>query len=313
MSESKPVLWLKASGELPEAVAEDVEEALIGLGLSGIQTINAEFLPPDGVTPPAPGNSRLEFYLSRECPEADTMTDRVRLVWADARERHGLRADAHPLSITPLENDGWETRWRDFFHPTRVGKRLWISPTWEPATPGPGEITLEIDPGMAFGTGAHETTAMLLAALDDLAMHKQLPMRMLDVGTGSGILAIAAYKLGVSLVDAIDNDPIAVEVARENLRLNHVLEDACTPSLTPLEDLQSPYPLVLANIISSVLLELAPHLIRLTEPDGRLWLSGILREEAQDVIDGFVRAGIGYTDRVDSGEWTMLKFRRGPA
>jgi ribosomal protein L11 methyltransferase len=310
MTHHESVVWMKAVGEIPDAYAEEMENALLDVGIGGVQTVNADFTPPDDPNPPAPGISRLEFYLAIDPDAPLDLADESSRIWNEVLEQNGLSSTNFALFIAPLESTDWETRWREWFHPLKIGRRLWISPSWEPADIQEGEIALEMDPGMAFGTGGHETTSLILARLDKLSDEGPMPVRMLDVGTGTGILAIAAAKLGVHRIDAIDNDPEAVEIACENMKRNGVAPQVCSPSETPVEDLRDPYPLVVANIISSVLVELLPHLKRLTNPGGRLWLSGILEGEANEVAEAFVAAGLKATGRVQAGEWVLLEFER---
>lgn len=225
--------------------------------------------------------------------------------------------DAHrgddPLTgdVRELPAQDWSETWKRFFHPEKVSPRLWIKPTWESCQAGAGECVVEIDPGMSFGTGQHATTQGCLILLDRLATPGH-SLRLADIGCGSGILAIAACKLGYREVAATDNDPDAVRIARENARLNGVEEhirfsvgDCRTPGM------QGTHDVVVANILAGVLIEHAPSIMAplVPSPFAALVLSGILNSQAIDVVEAYQKLGVICADRLQRGEWTTLLMR----
>ncbi|HHC71429.1 MAG TPA: 50S ribosomal protein L11 methyltransferase [Thiotrichales bacterium] len=180
-------------------------------------------------------------------------------------------------TLEHLPEREWSRSWMEDLHPMRFGRRLWICPSWHEPPDGDA-VTITLDPGLAFGTGTHPTTAMCLEWLDSHPPEKQ---RVLDYGCGSGILAIAAARLGAGSVTAIDNDPQALLACRDNARKNGISRHiGChAPEQAP----SGQYHLLLANILANPLIQLAPRLARLVQTDGKLLLSGILEEQAEEV------------------------------
>jgi ribosomal protein L11 methyltransferase len=196
---------------------------------------------------------------------------------AAALERCGARASA-PFSINRLEDDDWIRRSQAQFTPLRVG-RLWIGASWH-TPPLDAAYILRIDPGLAFGTGSHPSTRLVLGFIEHVMKGGE---RVLDYGCGSGILAIAAAKLGAAKVDAVDIDAKAIEVTRNNARTNGVQLDAQLPeALSP-----GRYELVMANILSQPLIALAPLLAARTERGGRIALAGLLDTQADEVRQAY--------------------------
>ncbi|AAR33779.1 50S ribosomal protein L11 methyltransferase [Geobacter sulfurreducens] len=205
-------------------------------------------------------------------------------------------------TVTLIRDEDWATGWRQHFVPTRIGRHLVIKPTWEPFAPEPGDQVIELDPGMAFGTGTHPTTRLCLEALETLGR----PDRVLDVGTGSGILAIAAVRLGARQVIGTDIDPDAVIVAGENCALNGVEVELVT---TPLALIPGRFDVVLANILAEDLVRMAGDLAAKVAAGGHLILSGILTEREAFVVEGFGRSGLALVAVSREGEWSCLVYR----
>jgi ribosomal protein L11 methyltransferase len=181
-----------------------------------------------------------------------------------------------------LADPGWAAMWKSRFKPLKVGRRLVIVPPWESAAAFASRLPIIIDPGQGFGTGHHATTRCTLIATET-ECRRRVGDRALDVGCGSGVLALAMARLGVKRITALDNDPMALDNARHNAELNHCAR-AIKFSLTAVHKLRRPFPLITANILSSTLIAMAPDLARLLTPGGRLILSGILRREAAAVM-----------------------------
>ncbi len=249
----------------------------------------------------------------RPCKRLNTYFD-LHLAAAISDLRAALIQHARELDtpihaeISHYSDTSWQSNWRHWFQPAQISPRLAVRAPWAPYEAPPGVEVLVIEPGMAFGTGLHETTRLCLQAIDAISADHTIDA-FLDVGCGSGVLAIAGARLGIPDVMGIDNDPDAVMVSRENATLNQAA--GCTFAETPLADLTTTYPLVVANIISSVLCELCPHLVARVQPGGHLVLSGVLRDEAEKVDHHFTqRALLTPIDIKPMGEWVSLHYRR---
>jgi ribosomal protein L11 methyltransferase len=211
--------------------------------------------------------------------------------------------------ITLLADQDWATSWQQYFKPFEIVPNLVIKPSWEDYLPNPGQHILELDPGMAFGTGQHASTQMALALIQH-SIEEATPTQALDVGTGTGILAMAAALFGIKQVIAIDNDPDAVVVARENIA-NNKLEGQIQVSTTPVEQLAGTFQLVCANIVHDVLVAMAPVLTRLTANGGHLVLAGILSgEQEKNIIAVYQQLGCRLLDQRYQEEWVALRLQR---
>ena len=209
-----------------------------------------------------------------------------------------------PSVAVPVADREWTRVWEDQFHPLQMGERLWICPSWTPP-PDPDAVNILLDPGLAFGTGTHPTTAMCLRALDaDLPPGK----RVVDYGCGSGILGIAAARLGAAAVLGVDNDPQAMTASRDNARRNEI-PDTTFPVVLPQDNLvatwQASANWVVANILAGPLVALAPVLTSLMVPGGRLLLAGLLADQAGAVIEAYApKVALSIADQQE--EWVLL-------
>lgn len=213
-----------------------------------------------------------------------------------------------PARVTHVVGDDWRDGWRAHFKPLRVGRRLVIRPSWEPFAAAAEDVVLTLDPGGAFGTGTHESTRLALALLEDV-LPPDAPT--LDVGCGSGILSIAALRLGSGPVLAVDVDPAAVEATGDNARANGV-QDRLRAETTPIESVTGRFPLVLANIEAHVLVPLSAPIAARVAEGGLLVLSGILREQIPRVEAEYI--GQGPFKRIASraeGDWEAVVLQRG--
>jgi ribosomal protein L11 methyltransferase len=250
--------------------------------------------------------ARIEYF----CPSESEAQHRLSAMQTLVKSQFPNAAWTATTAPLPVEN--WAEAWKRFFHTEKVSDRIWIKPSWEPCSPAPGDIVLEIDPGMSFGTGQHGTTRGCLCFMDTIAMTNP-SLRLIDVGCGSGILSIAAVRLGFSGVTALDNDPESIRVARENADLNGVTTaiNFGVADLATLQDSQ-PFDVVVANILAVVLIQYASILSHLVakNPSASLILSGILNPQADDVIAAFVAQGFELHDSLVLGEWTSLWMKR---
>ena len=209
-----------------------------------------------------------------------------------------------PQSIVPVADREWTRVWEDQFQPMQMGKRLWICPSWTPP-PEADAINLLLDPGLAFGTGTHPTTAMCLRALDAASLEDT---RIVDYGCGSGILGIAAALLGAQQVLGIDNDPQAITASLDNAMRNEVPTSqfsAHLPVASELDNWRYSADWVVANILAGPLIELEPILTSMMAPKGRLLLAGLLAEQAEQVIATYAsKVKLAIADRQE--EWVLL-------
>lgn len=209
------------------------------------------------------------------------------------------------ITFETVEDQDWTERWKKDVKATQAG-RLWVGPSWLTGEKPESCIGIVIDPGMAFGTGDHPTTAMCLEAIDDWMAEGHEGCSVLDVGTGSGVLAMAARKLGSGNAIANDIDPQAVEIAKENAAKNGV--DGVEWTTKPMERIRGSFDLVLANIFANVLCHYAARLSEATAKTGRLMLTGILNEQVDEVLAAFQREGMNPIRRRVRGEWCLLEL-----
>jgi ribosomal protein L11 methyltransferase len=286
-----------ATFRLKLEIASGIADAAAGLlhleGAEGVEVRGEGELPPPDVAPPAPGKVELIGYFATEAQAGAAR--------ATLKERLGIDAG----TPQPVPAEAWEESWKRHFHPVRLGD-LVIVPPWDTGASNTGGPRLVLEPGMAFGTGTHATTALCLRALQRwLAGHRGASV--LDVGTGSGILALAAARLGAGRVVGTDNDPIALRVAEENAGRNG-LQDRVVLGTQPLADLEGKFDLVLANILCNTLIELAGALSARLARGGRLVLSGILVEQAAVVAAAFAPALV-VVARESEGDWMLLELQ----
>jgi len=215
------------------------------------------------------------------------------------------------LQTRVVHEEDWANAWKDYYHVTHIGQRLVIRPSWREYLPKNNEVVLELDPGMAFGTGLHPTTRM---CLEQIEQRMRPDMRVLDVGTGSGILALAAAKLGAANVHCIDNSSVAVESAVANAEMNH-MSDRMNVVLGVLDEteathLSGQYDLVLANIIARVIGSIASNLALALAPDGILITSGIIEDRRHEAEKPLLETGLKLIDQVMIDDWVTLIMQK---
>jgi ribosomal protein L11 methyltransferase len=290
--------WLQVHVDTDACRAGRVEDALAALGALSVTLLDAA---DDAVLEPAPGDTPL-WRSTRVTGLFDGATDAAAL---RSRIDEALDPDGvAQLIVERLDDRVWERAWLEHFHPMRFGRRLWIVPGGRPAPAGRGAVVVELDPGLAFGTGTHPTTALCLEWLDGLELSGR---RVIDVGCGSGILAIAALKLGAAGATAVDHDPQALLATRENAERNGVT-DRLVVSVTD-ADPPAPAEVVVANILAGTLVELAPSITDLVAAGGELGLSGILADQADAVRAAYEPAIAFAAPRVREG-WVLLHGTR---
>ncbi len=257
------------------------------------------------------GEVRLHLYASREeNPVAFSEELQSRLLAL------GL---PHTLESRGVKQEDWENSWKQYYHPIEIGTRLAVAPSWEDYRGGRRTV-LRLDPGMAFGTGTHETTALCLAVLDARVKGGEA---VLDVGTGSGILAVAALLLGAKSALGVDIDPVAVRTARENAQRNGVAErftafagdlacvgagGMCPGAGEPAPAARGKYDIITANIVADAILRLAPSAPPLLAPGGVFVASGIIDERAAEVEAGLAKTGLALVEKHEQRGWVALVY-----
>ncbi|KAF1053950.1 MAG: Ribosomal protein L11 methyltransferase [Stenotrophomonas maltophilia] len=270
--------WLQVRLAITPEQAPEYEDALLEVGAVSVTFMDAEDQPifePDLGTTPLWTNTHLLALFEADTDEAALLAHLRLLTQADLPEHQ----------IERIEDQDWERSWMDNFQPMRFGRRLWIVPSWHEA-PEPEAVNLLLDPGLAFGTGTHPTTALCLEWLDGQALEGE---QVLDFGCGSGILAIAALLLGARQAVGTDIDPQALEASRENASRNGI-EAAKFPVYLPADLPAEPADAVVANILAGPLVSLASQIGSLVRSGGRLALSGILAEQAEEVRAAYAEA-----------------------
>ena len=208
------------------------------------------------------------------------------------------------IETVGVNEEDWANSWKAYYKPIKIGERLVIVPAWEKYTPEEGELIVRMDPGMAFGTGTHETTRLVIKLLET---YTKEGCRMLDVGTGSGILAICASKLGAGECRAYDIDPMAVRVANENIKDSGLTNITCEVSdLLRQVDKSQPYDLICANIVADIIIRMTPDVGELMHKDTVLLASGIIMERSDDVVECFEAHGFRIVERLEENGWCGL-------
>ena len=298
MSQNSAAHWLEisvqADGEAGEAVAEVFNR--YGEGGAVIEMLlEGEEIPPSGEP-----IVRVKTYLP-----ANGDGHRRRRAIEEALWHLGQLYPIPEPEIRELTAEDWAEAWKKGYEVQRIGRRLVVVPSWEAYTARPGEVVVCMEPGMAFGTGLHPTTRLCLSALED---HLRAGDYVLDVGTGSGILAIAAAKLGAAHVMALDIDPTAVEVARGNVLLNGVADRVAVHVGT----LESLWPriresqVIVVNILAPTIIEMTSQLAAKLAPEGCLICSGILLEQAPAVKAALAEVGLRVVEQRSEGDWVAL-------
>lgn len=301
-------LWIEILALGPRARGDEAIGALIAAGSPGVEEVETGPLPETllshttwTITDEIGGEQSQDLKLKAFIP----VHERGRLALLDSV----LKTIGWSLKTALYRDQDWSIKWRSSIKPVRVsykGNSLVVRPTWKEVPKRPGDIIVKIDPGMAFGTGSHATTRMCLAAFLYLARNNKISS-FLDVGTGSGVLAIAAKKLRVKKAVAIDIDPIALKIARKNALLNRA---AVTISKRPVEGVRGAFSVVTANILAGELKRLACPITARVEAGGFLVLSGILSGEAEVVQAAYLPLGFKPFKRYSIGEWAALVLKR---
>lgn len=311
--------WIEAAVHTTTAGADIVSELLMNAGATGTSiedrtdVLNAQ--KPEGmwdmldehILDAMPEDVLVKAYFEEGASTPETLAFvRARL---SELSHMDLGFDLGSLEFTreTVHEQDWAENWKRYYKPFRAGERIVVKPSWEPYEPFPEDLVIEMDPGMAFGTGTHETTSLCLEVLDEMVQGGE---RMLDIGTGSGILAIAALKLGAASAEGVDIDPMCVRTAGENAARNGV-EDRLTVLVGDLSDKATGvYDIITANIVASAILSLAPHIPALLAPGGLFVSSGIIDTRKEEVLAGLREAGLDPFEVREKRGWVCILCRK---
>jgi ribosomal protein L11 methyltransferase len=293
--------WLEIAVSADEEAVEAVAEVLRAHG-RGV-AIDQPFIQPRIDEPPEPDPSRrpiVKTYVPQDAAAEDARSRIEQALWHLSQLR-----TIEPPEVRVIAEEDWANAWKDFFPVLHLARRTVIVPAWRRYRPREGEVTLRLDPGMAFGTGMHPTTRLCLTAIEDL-VHPGV--RVLDVGTGSGILSIAATRHGAAAVVGLDVDPIAVAAARSNVKLNHLSRIVRILEADPVAGASQlgQFDIVLANITARTNASLAAFHTSSLRSSGQLVASGILEDTADMVIAAFRHAGLKTLRTEQDGDWVAI-------
>lgn len=295
------MIWLQCFLDVSRSQTEQYEDILLALGASSVTYQDAADQP---LFEPGPGEIALwdnvqVVALFTEEYEEDVIHSQLTALFGDALP---------PVRFERLEDQVWERAWIEHFQPMPFGQRLWIYPSWAEQPANSEHVILKLDPGLAFGTGTHPTTALCLEWLD---AEELTGKTVIDYGCGSGVLAIAALLLGAAQATGYDNDPQALVASHDNAEQNGVADKLQMALVeTDGEALDEQAEIVLANILAGPLQQLAPNIAPLVKAGGKLVLSGILAEQAESVMDAYRAYGLEFSPVTEREGWVRLDARK---
>jgi ribosomal protein L11 methyltransferase len=317
--------WLELSVDVEPEAVESISELLAQYGYNAGVVVDQPIVP--GADGPEYSFDTSRPVTVRTYLPLDDRAEEIRQRIEQALWHFGQMRAVGPLSARPLEEEDWANAWKQHYTIQRIGARTVIVPSWLEYQPGPADLVLRLDPGMAFGTGLHPTTQLCVGFVEQ---HVKPGMRVLDLGCGSGILAIAAARLGATVL-ALDTDPIAVAATRENVARNEVGEHVTVAegslgggaelghwlgweekrsSAQALKRSDAQFDVIVANIIARVLSALAHDMAGALAQDATLIASGIIADREHEVVEAFAQAGLTALERRQEGDWVALVYQK---
>ncbi len=309
MTEKETGKWLKIEISAPEEFMDALGNFLTDAGAQGVFQESQVPQQAAGDFPDPPIEDILKAYF----PHDSRMEKRLAALQKYIESISEIFPDLEKPSVKTeiICDPDWGEQWKKYFKPLRVSKNIIVKPTWERYTPSSRDIVIDIDPGMAFGTGQHASTRMCIEAIEDIIMNDRSikEWKVLDMGCGTGILGITAAKVGAQDVICTDIDKKAVEIAGENAVINNVKKSLRILNKNA-SAINEPRNLIIANLTSKLLLELRPHLIELLLPEGYLIISGIIEQDAKNVEKQFSAAPLALNRVLTEKEWVCYVFRK---
>lgn len=250
--------------------------------------------------------TRVKFYLPDNVQGAETYRQICAALETLRGENPEVALGRLSVETGQVSEEDWSTAWKKYYHPTKVGEQLVVVPCWEQYRAAPGEVVVTLDPGMAFGTGTHETTRLCMRLLEGCVTRETA---LLDIGTGSGILAITALLLGAKSAVGVDIDELATKVAGENAGLNGVADRLTLLCGDLTEQVTGSFDVVCANIVADVIIRLSGDVTRFMKPGGILLCSGIIDERCGEVEAALTEAGLTIEEVLTENGWAAIRLR----
>ena len=290
--------WAQVTVTISQEASEAVANRLFDLNALGVEIRDPQT--------PTSSSATLVTYF----PMDDLVGDRLQKVqqFLDQLPEWGIPAGRSSVSLKAIQEADWAEEWRSSFSPQKIGDCIVVAPTWIEIVPKPSEVLIRLDPGMAFGTGQHPTTRLSILLLEKTIKGNEI---LADIGTGSGILSVAAAKLGASSIDAVDLDETTLPVASNNFRLNDVESVIHLQAGNGLDVCSGKYDVIIANILTKVLLPMIPKFSRFLNARGVVILSGIMKQEAAQVVKALKLHQLSPIDIEQDEEWVAISAKLG--
>lgn len=308
-----PMKWIEISVQTTTGAVEAVSNILYDAGVAGVviedardlemlyQNKDAWELVDDSLADNYLEGAVVKGYL----PETSNAMDHVNLIRnaVEYLPEYGLDIGIGKVTVSAVDETDWSNEWKKYFKPVKPGEKIVIKPSWEAYEPQGDEIVLHLDPGMAFGTGTHETTSLCIEALEK---HIQADQLVYDIGCGSGILSVAAALLGAKQVVGIDLDALAVQIAKDNVNLNQVEDKVNIYEGNLMDVLEHSGDVVVSNIIAEIIVKMSKDIRKYLKPGG-IWISsGIIKDKQQEVKEAIIDAGLSILEIRSMGEWICM-------
>ena len=307
--------WLKFTVTAPPEMTEALSNFLTELGAQGVFQENLKIDDLEGSeladTQGPPARETLNAFITSDASDPARVASLTAYMESLGELFPG--SERPVLSTEVIVDPDWEEQWKKYFKPLRVSKYIVIKPTWERYQATSRDTVVEIDPGMAFGTGQHPSTGMCLQALEEILLKdRSFPKwRVLDVGTGTGILGISAAKLGAESVLCVDIDPQAVDIAHKNVAVNRV-GDRVVIVNSDVVRVKGSFELIVANLTAQALIKIKSHLVKMLEPGAFLVISGIIEKNVKDIEKAFVKDNLATHRVIAEKEWVCYVLKKPP-
>lgn len=300
--------WIEVVITCPPELAEALSNFMTEHGAGGV--LQEEDVDPKALDEIIPKTrEEIKAYLPADSPWKDAVNALTHYIEDLSELFPDLKSP--DFSVNTITDPDWGEQWKKYFKPLRIHKNIVIKPTWERYSPTGRDIVIDIDPGMAFGTGQHATTRMCLEAMEEILLKDRSikKWKILDVGTGTGILSIACAKLGAEKVVALDIDPLATEIARKNVSINHVGDqvEVVTQDVGKFKGL---FELIVANLNAEPLIKLRSHLLSLMQPGAYLVISGIIEQSVKKIEKSFLKDPLTTLKFLSDKEWVCYVLRK---